>query len=512
MDTLNKPLQQVPINNQLTQTNNPGKYRFIETKLNNINTNIINPTTKLDSKNSSLIIIILILILILILIYFNKSIEIKSEIDYRNMMPRLSPNKSAASIDEIFNSRQIYITDAKITPEYIKYIRTINETEEEKYNTKYSTKTTHISRKIFKRRPDQYGYKTFCNLALQGKLIYNETIKYNNTPEISVILPSYNKRRILLKSIRSIQNQKFNNIEIIIVNDRSTDNSEALFDYLLKTDPRIRIFHHMKNMGCWRSRLDGILYSKGKYIILFDTGDLYQDNYVLQNAYDVITKYRLDSCKFLFRVLTSFKRLGRSAVFFHVGNGKIVYTPGGIFKYNRRVFSKWGNIWNRLVRANVYIKGIMQYNKLMLNLYKNFHDDVWCNRMVNRNSFSYAIFERVGYVYLQNGYGEGSLHSGNRKQKSKLMNEFVGFLYYNYNFAPKTSNKTNIVNSLRKFNIRYKRLSLKNIIGKFEILDDFLEALIKDPGITYNDKKFLKQLLTESKERQQNLKNKKKKY
>ena len=102
MDTLNKPLQQVPINNQLTQTNNPGKYRFIETKLNNINTNIINPTTKLDSKNSSLIIIILILILILILIYFNKSIEIKSEIDYRNMMPRLSPNKSAASIDEIF--------------------------------------------------------------------------------------------------------------------------------------------------------------------------------------------------------------------------------------------------------------------------------------------------------------------------------------------------------------------------------------------------------------------------
>ena len=148
----------------------------------------------------------------------------------------------------------------------------------------------------------------------------------------------------------------------------------------------------------------------------------------------------------------------------------------------------------------------------MLNLYKNFHDDVWCNRMVNRNSFSYAIFERVGYVYLQNGYGEGSLHSGNRKQKSKLMNEFVGFLYYNYNFAPKTSNKSNIVNSLRKFNIRYKRLSLKNIIGKFEILDDFLEALIKDPGITYNDKKFLKQLLTESKERQQNLKNRKKKF
>ena len=82
------------------------------------------------------------MLLLLILFYFNKGIEIKSEIDYRNMMPRLSPNKSVESpesIDEIFNSRQIYITDAKITPEYIKYIRTINETEEEIYNTRYST-------------------------------------------------------------------------------------------------------------------------------------------------------------------------------------------------------------------------------------------------------------------------------------------------------------------------------------------------------------------------------------
>jgi glycosyltransferase involved in cell wall biosynthesis len=46
---------------------------------------------------------------------------------------------------------------------------------------------------------------------------------------------------------------------------------------LLNSDPRIRIFHHMKNLGCWRTRLDGIIYSRGKYIILFDAGDLYED-------------------------------------------------------------------------------------------------------------------------------------------------------------------------------------------------------------------------------------------
>ena len=103
-------------------------------------------------------------------------------------------------------------------------------------------------------------------MALQGKLIYNETIKYNNTPEISVILPSYNKRRILLKSIRSIQNQKFNNIEIIIVNDRSTDNSEALFDYLLKTNlyslikfPTTQIIAFLVILTIWNPSYNGCL-------------------------------------------------------------------------------------------------------------------------------------------------------------------------------------------------------------------------------------------------------------
>ena len=108
---------------------------------------------------------------------------------------------------------------------------------------------------------------------MEETLIYDKVIKYENQPIISVIIPSYNKQDILLKSIRSIQNQNFQNIEIIIVNDCSTDNSSKVFNYLLETDPRVRIFHHMVNMGCWRSRLDGIIYSRGKYVILFDAGD-----------------------------------------------------------------------------------------------------------------------------------------------------------------------------------------------------------------------------------------------
>ena len=59
-------------------------------------------------------------------------------------------------------------------------------------------------------------------------------------------------------------------------------------------------------MGVWRTRLDGFLYSRGKYIIHFDAGDLYADPYVLEDAYGLIEKYKLDSVKIMFTLIVQF--------------------------------------------------------------------------------------------------------------------------------------------------------------------------------------------------------------
>ena len=116
-----------------------------------------------------------------------------------------------------------YISDIRLSPEYIKYIRPINETEEQKYKQHYSKNDTIIDENLFKKRIDQFDYKEFFKLSLKEKLIDKNKIEYDNKPIISVILPSFNKQNVLLKSIRSIQNQNFKNIEIIIVNDCSND-------------------------------------------------------------------------------------------------------------------------------------------------------------------------------------------------------------------------------------------------------------------------------------------------
>ena len=246
--------------------------------------------------------------------------------------------------------------------------------------------------------------------------------------------------------------------------------------------------------------MNGILYSRGKYIILFDTGDLYEDNYVLLDAFNVIEKYNLDSCKFLFRVIRSFNNLNNSRVFFHVGNNaKIVYETANIKALNNRIFSNWGNIWNRLVRANIYIKGLLLYSELVLNLYKNVWDDIWYNSIVNKASYSYAIFERVGYVYLQDGKGAGSPRAKTKEQLSNVVKEYVGFLYFHYNFYGKNETvRDSIIKKLKDYNETHHDLRLQNFMSHFEVLNNLLKALIKDPDLKEEDRIYCQKLLNES--------------
>ena len=386
------------------------------------------------------------------------------------MLPHLNDNlnDSPSSLREIFNARQLYISDIRITQEFIRYIRPINDKEEQKYKKRYSENITIVDNNLYKKRQDQYDYKDFCKLALDEIMINQKKIDYNNKPIISIILPSFNKQNIILKSIRSIQNQNFKNIEIIIVNDCSTDNSTNIFNYLLKSDPRIRIFHHLNNLGSFRSRLDGILYSRGKYIILFDTGDLYEDNYVLLDAYNIIEKYNLDSCKFLFRKISNFNNLTDFFIPFHIGQKtKIVYESDNIKTFNDQIFKKRGNIWNRIVRANIYIKGLLLLNDLMLNVYKNFWDDIWYNELINKVSYSYVIFERVGYVYYYDRKGEGTPKYKTKEEKNRMINEYIAFLYFDYNFCEEEICKTQIIKKLKKYNETDKKKTIKKYYLQF---------------------------------------------
>lgn len=91
-------------------------------------------------------------------------------------------------------------------------------------------------------------------------------------PLVSIIIPVYNVGELLKTCLDSVIGQTYENLEIIVINDGSTDNSLTYISHLLETDERIRVFHQ-HNQGAAASRNFGIEQSTGEYLFFLDADD-----------------------------------------------------------------------------------------------------------------------------------------------------------------------------------------------------------------------------------------------
>ena len=92
-------------------------------------------------------------------------------------------------------------------------------------------------------------------------------------PKVSVIMPVYNQAEYLKQAIKSILNQTFQDFELIIINDGSTDQTADILNKFRRRDLRIKVFHQ-KNQGCTKSLNYGIKQARGEYIARQDADDV----------------------------------------------------------------------------------------------------------------------------------------------------------------------------------------------------------------------------------------------
>ncbi|MBU1013207.1 MAG: glycosyltransferase [Bacteroidetes bacterium] len=92
-------------------------------------------------------------------------------------------------------------------------------------------------------------------------------------PKISIIVPVYNSENFIAKCIHSILNQSFKEIEVIAINDCSTDQSQKILEDLAAKDNRLRIINNKTNIGGGGSRNIGISSAKGTYLMFVDHDD-----------------------------------------------------------------------------------------------------------------------------------------------------------------------------------------------------------------------------------------------
>jgi len=96
-------------------------------------------------------------------------------------------------------------------------------------------------------------------------------------PLISVIIPVYNTINYVQRSIDSVLNQTYENIELIVINDGSTDGSKDLLENLSRNNPRITVFHQM-NAGVSAARNKGLSLIQGKFVCFLDSDDWLTDD------------------------------------------------------------------------------------------------------------------------------------------------------------------------------------------------------------------------------------------
>ncbi len=109
---------------------------------------------------------------------------------------------------------------------------------------------------------------------------------------ISIIIPVYNVEKYLKKCINSVINQSYKNLEIILIDDGSTDKSGIILDEYSKIDKRIKVYHK-KNGGLSSARNYGIKRSNGSYICFIDSDD-FISKYMIENLLNNLLKTKSD--------------------------------------------------------------------------------------------------------------------------------------------------------------------------------------------------------------------------
>ena len=143
--------------------------------------------------------------------------------------------------------------------------------------------------------------KTVINAVyyiLSGTMPEIQKIDTNEKPKVSIVIPVYNEEKYIKNVLKSIQIQTLKEIEILFIDDKSTDKSIKKIKEFKKQDPRIRLIKNEKNRGILYNRIYGGLQARGEYVTFIDADDLYANPQILEMSYKACIKNDLDILEF----------------------------------------------------------------------------------------------------------------------------------------------------------------------------------------------------------------------
>jgi len=265
-------------------------------------------------------------------------------------------------------------------------------------------------------------YFRTCN---KTGLINKRVFKKVDKPKISIITPVYNKEGTIKRYLRSIQNQYFDQIEIILVDDKSTDNSVRIIEEIKEEDQRIILLKNNKRKGTLINRNIGVFKSRGEYLMFVDPDDLISDD-ILNHLFNLAIDNNFNLIRF--HLYTGDENLNLPYISNYLKN--IVLYKENI---HLSLFYGFGNLFqldfyliNKLIKRNLFISALNSINRYYLSQFMIDCEDGLINFMLYKLSESFSFTNKIGYYYIVT---KQSITHDSTDFKIRLRSNFLYFKY-----------------------------------------------------------------------------------
>ena len=327
----------------------------------------------------------------------------------------------------------------------------------------------------------------FMEKCEKGILIDSSSCKIVGNPKISVIIPVYSASATIKKAVRSIQNQSLKDIEIILFDDASPDNSYNIMKELQEEDPRIKLFKNEKNRGVFYTRLTASKQAKGKYIMYLDNDDMFSRNDIFTIVFNEIEKSNYDIIEFNgysthdYHLINKENNIKSTSLY----NKDIEFKQPELSRIRIKKINEdlveindsylWGKIIkNDLMQKVIKIIGEENYGKKML-----FHDDDCVNFILFKNAQSFKYINVYGIFYYTNQ--ESITHS---KRPFQTCFDILNYFNFLFDFSDDDEKDNIAIRFMNEWDFKVTDgLNKENTTYAESIIKKFMECKVIKEGI-----------------------------
>lgn len=215
--------------------------------------------------------------------------------------------------------------------------------------------------------------------------------------KFSVVVPVYNVENYLKYCLESIVNQTYKNMEIILVDDGSTDKSSEICDFFKVKDNRIKVIHK-ENGGLSSARNTGIENSTGDYLIFIDSDDYWDDNTALEQVYNNLIQSKADVLMFGFKKYYESNKVIEKSKYIFDRNMIDINSKKSTLNYLVKNNLLISSACNKVIKADLFMKYDLKFKEGILS------EDIDWNARLIINADSFDVLNNSFYIYRQRDY------------------------------------------------------------------------------------------------------------